>query len=93
MGINPISSPLSSIDPLPLPHLAHIPFQTHALVEGAKVVNNGELMITNFIDADIADYREVAFVVLNALVPSITISDIILARPLCLTPAPVEQSN
>ena len=30
---------------------------------------------------------------LTALVPSITISDIILARPLSLPPVPVEQSN
>ena len=62
-------------------------------MEGTEVVNNGELIITNFVDSDIADYKKVAFVVLVALVPSITISDIILARPLSLPPAPVEQSN
>ena len=73
LGGNPIFSPLPSIDPLPPPPLAHIPSQTHAIVEGAEVVNNGKLIITNFIDADIADYRKVAFVVLTAVVPSITI--------------------
>ena len=50
-------------------------------MKGAEVVNNGELIITNFIDANIADYRKVAFVVLTSFVPSITIFDMILARP------------
>ena len=55
LGGNSISSPLSLIDPFPPPRLAPIPSQTYALVESAEVVNNGELIITNFIDADIAD--------------------------------------
>ena len=59
-------------------------------MEVTKVVNNGELIITNFIDADNADYVKVAFVVLVTLVPSITISAIILAHPLSLPPVPVE---
>ena len=62
-------------------------------MEDTEVVNNGELIITNFVDSDIADYEKVAFVVLVALVQSITISDMILARPLSLPPARVEQSN
>ena len=93
LGSNHTSPPLPSIDPLPPPPSAPIPSQTHALVEGTEVVNNRELIITNFVDADIADYKKVSFVVLVALVPPITISDIILARPLSLPPAPVEQSN
>ena len=82
---------------LPSPQLIHCPHLfwlislfKHAIVEGAEVVNNGELIIINFIDADIADYRKVAFVVLTALVPSITISDITLARSLSLLPSPVQ---
>ena len=93
LGSNHTSPPRPSIDPLPPPPFAPIPSQTHALVEGTKVVNNGELIITNFVDSDIADYKKIGFVVLAALVPSISISDIILARPLSLSPAPVEQSN
>ena len=49
-------------------------------IKGTEVVNNGELIIINFIHADIAGYRKVAFVAMVALVSTITISDIILAR-------------
>ena len=67
LGSKPTSSPHPSIEALPPPPLAPIPSQTHALVEGTQVINNGELiLITNFIDADISDYRKVAFVVLTA---------------------------
>ena len=90
---NPISPPLPSIDPLPPPPSAPIPTHIHALVEGTEVVNNRELIIISFIDADIADYRKVAFVMLTSLVTSITIFDIILARPLSFPPLPREQSN
>ena len=62
-------------------------------MEGTEVVNNRELIIISFIDADIADYRKVAFVMLTSLVTSITIFDIILARPLSFPPLPREQSN
>ena len=94
LGCNPIPTPLPSTDPLPSPPLAPIPSQTLALVEGTEVVNNGELIITNFIDDDITDYKKVAFTVLAALVPSITISDVNLARPLSLPPPPhVKQLN
>ena len=84
---NPISSSLPSIDPLP--HL----FDSYPLSNTCTSGDKGELIIKNFINADIDDYKKVAFVVLTALVPSITISDIILALPLSLPPAPVEQSN
>ena len=44
----------------------------------------GELIITNFIDSEITNYNKIAYTVLTALDPSITESDVIIARPLSI---------
>ena len=82
---NIISSP-NSTPPLSLSPLAPVFSPTHSIVEGTEVVNDGELIITNFIDNDKADYSKIAFTVLTTLEPSITPSDITLARPLSVPP-------
>ena len=46
------------------------------------MVRSGELILTNFINGNIEDYKKVAHVVLATLLPSIDISDISDARPL-----------
>ena len=57
------------------------------------MVNDGELIITNFIDNDKAAYSQIAFTALTFLEPSITPSDITLARPLSVPPKNSEQTN
>ena len=57
------------------------------------MVNDGELIITNFINNDKADYSEIAFTVLTTSELSITPSDITLARLLSVPPKNSEQSN
>ena len=89
---NIISSP-DSTPPLSLSPLAPVFSPTHWIVEGTEVVNDGELIITNFIDNDKADYSKIAFTVLTTLKPSITSLDITLARPLPVPPKNSEQSN
>ena len=61
---NIISSP-NSTSPLSLSPLAPVFSPTHSIVEGTEVVNDGELIITNFIDNDRADYSKMAFTVLS----------------------------
>ena len=55
------------------------------MIDGAEVVSNGELTITNYIDGPVNDYNRVAHTVLAALDPSLMITDIILGRPLSIT--------
>ena len=57
------------------------------------MVNTGELIITNFIDDEVIDYKKIAHTVLVALDPNISDSDIILARPLSIVPLSTEQTS
>ena len=83
ISVNPSSFPPSSpTTPLTPPPL-----------DGSEVVNTGELLITNFIDGEVTDYRRLAHTVLVALDPSISDSDVILARPLSIVPQSNEQRS
>ena len=57
------------------------------------MVNTGELIITNFIDDEVIDYKKITHTVLVALDPNISDSDIILARPLSIVPLSTEQTS
>ena len=84
--VNSISSPSSSLlpstPPLTLPSL-----------DGSEVVNTGELIITNYIDGEVTDYKKHSVTVLVALDPNISDSDIILTRPLPIFPRSTEQTS
>ena len=81
--VNPSSSFLPTSDP---------PIILPAL-DGSEVVNTGEVIITNFIDGEITNYNKIAHTVLPALDPSITESDITLARPLSIVPRSIEWTS
>ena len=81
--VNPPSTPL--------------PFPTTSItlpsLYGSKVINTGELIITNFINGEVTDYKRLAHTVLVALEPSISESGIILVRPLSIVPRSIEQTS
>ena len=78
---SPLSNPSSPTTSLTLPPLYE-----------SEVVNAGELIITNFIDGEVADHKRFAHTVLAALEQSISDSDIILARPLSIVPSFTRQT-
>ena len=77
--VNFISSPPSPLFPFTPP-------LTLPPLDSSEVVNTGELIITNFIDGEVTDYRKIAHTLLVALHPTISDSGIILARPLSIVP-------
>ena len=86
-NLQTLLNPLSSPSPPPTMSLTLPP------LDGSEVVNTGELIITNFIDGEITDYKQFAHTVLIALEPSISESDIILARPLSIVPRFTRQTS
>ena len=89
----PLIDNISHQHPLHLQPLDSSLLQPSSVSDGAEVVRDGELIISNFIDGKVDNYNKVAYAVLRTLDPSITISDITLARPLSLIKPTVEQIN
>ena len=57
------------------------------------MVNIGELIITNFIDREVTNYNKVAHTVFTSLEPSITESNVILARSLSIVSRSMERTS
>ena len=79
--------------PLSLPISPSFPQTSSCETDRAEVVNSGELIVTNFIDGNVDDYSKIAYTVLVALDPSVTISDITQARPLSSITPTAERMN
>ena len=79
--------------PPTVPAPSSLSLSSSCLTDRSEVVSNGELIITNYIDGKLDSYNKVAHAVLATLDPSVTISDIISARPLSIVTPTVEQMN
>ena len=91
--VSDIRIPVNSISYPHFPLLPSIPPLTLPSLDGSEVVNTGELIISNLIDGEVADYKKLAHTVLVALDPNISDSDIILVRLLSIVPRSTEQTS